>query len=158
LTQGYQGNPEASEALWAHGWLHTQDLAERDPDGAIRIVDRLKDVIKTGGEWVSSAALEACAMAHPFVAEAAFIAVPNDRWGERPVGVIVPRNPEQTVTLEMIQTHLAPYIESGSLSRYALPDAIIALPSLPKTSVGKVNKKALRQVIAQRDMVPRTST
>lgn len=144
LTQGYVGNADASGALWAGGWLHTQDIAECDPDGGIRIVDRLKDVIKTGGEWVSSAVLEEYTMLHPSVAEAAFVGMPDDQWGERPFGMIVPREGQEAVLLETLRGHLARYVAEGRLSRYALPDAIFTVDAIPKTSVGKIDKKAIR--------------
>ncbi|HEX7856308.1 MAG TPA: fatty acid--CoA ligase, partial [Sphingobium sp.] len=118
--------------------------AECDPDGGIRIVDRLKDVIKTGGEWVSSAVLEEYTMLHPSVAEAAFVGMPDDQWGERPFGMIVPREGQEAVLLETIRGHLARYVAEGRLSRYALPDAILTVDALPKTSVGKIDKKAIR--------------
>ncbi|MEC3909216.1 long-chain-fatty-acid--CoA ligase [Sphingobium sp. CR2-8] len=149
LTQGYVGNDAASAELWHGGWLHTQDIAEQDVDGAIRIVDRLKDVIKTGGEWVSSAVLEDYTIRHPAIAEAAFVGVPDDQWGERPFGAIVLRPNQPAVSLDDIRTHLRPFCEAGHLSRYALPDGILIVAALPKTSVGKIDKKALRKQIGE---------
>ena len=82
LTQGYVGNPEASEALWADGYLHTGDIAVISPDGYIRITDRMKDVIKTGGEWVSSEQIEDLIEQYPGVKEAAVIGIPDKKWGK----------------------------------------------------------------------------
>ncbi|HEX7820550.1 MAG TPA: long-chain-fatty-acid--CoA ligase [Sphingobium sp.] len=144
LTQAYVGDEDASATLWSGGWLHTQDVAEYDTDGGIRIVDRLKDVIKTGGEWVSSSVLEELTMRHPSVLEAAFVGIPNDQWGERPVGMVVLRHGHEAAMLETIRDHLARYVTEGLLNRYALPDAIVTVASLPKTSVGKIDKKAIR--------------
>ena len=89
LTQGYVGNPEASEALWADGYLHTGDIAVISPDGYIRITDRMKDVIKTGGEWVSSEQIEDLIEQYPGVKEAAVIGIPDKKWGERPLALVV---------------------------------------------------------------------
>ena len=89
LTQGYLGEPERSEDLWRGGWLHTGDVGVIDGDGYLKIVDRIKDVVKTGGEWVSSLDIEDLILRVPGVAEAAVIGVPDDKWGERPVAFVV---------------------------------------------------------------------
>ena len=89
LTQGYLGEPERSEELWRGGWLHTGDVGVIDGDGYLKIVDRIKDVVKTGGEWVSSLDIEDLILRVPGVAEAAVVGVPDDKWGERPVAFVV---------------------------------------------------------------------
>jgi fatty-acyl-CoA synthase len=89
LTQGYLGEPERSEELWRDGWLHTGDVGVIDADGYLKVVDRIKDVVKTGGEWVSSLDIEDIILRLPGVAEAAVVGVPDDRWGERPVAFVV---------------------------------------------------------------------
>ena len=89
LTQGYLDEPERSEELWRGGWLHTGDVGVIDADGYLKIVDRIKDVVKTGGEWVSSLDIEDLILRVPGVAEAAVIGVPDDKWGERPVAFVV---------------------------------------------------------------------
>ena len=89
LTQGYLGEPERSEDLWRGGWLHTGDVGVIDADGYLKIVDRIKDVVKTGGEWVSSLDIEDLILRVPGVAEAAVVGVPDDKWGERPVAFVV---------------------------------------------------------------------
>ena len=146
LTQGY-GCQEASDALWADGWLHTGDVAAMDEDGAIRIVDRLKDVIKTGGEWVSSIAVEALLMELPSVAEAAIIGVPDGRWGERPVAFVV-ATADGEPSAQLLRDGLMHHVDAGRLSKYAIPEHVLVLDDLPRTSVGKVDKRALRARLA----------
>jgi fatty-acyl-CoA synthase len=145
LTQGH-ATQAASDALWAGGWLHTGDVAQVDADGALRIVDRLKDVIKSGGEWISSVEVEHLLEAQPEIAEAAVIAMPDARWGERPVAFVIAAGAfDPARACAALQQHVA----SGRLSRYAMPERLIALDSLPRTSVGKVDKKALRILLGQ---------
>jgi fatty-acyl-CoA synthase len=147
LTQEYGGEPAATADLWSGGWMHTQDVARIRSDGTVEILDRLKDVIKTGGEWVSSPLMEELAMMHSGVAAAAFVGIPDDRWGERPVAFIVPAD-TATFRSEALLEHLMGFAVQGRISRYALPDRIITLEALPLTSVGKVDKKTLRASIA----------
>lgn len=143
LTQGYLHDPENSEKLWRGGWLHTGDIGVIDPDGFLRITDRLKDVIKSGGEWISSLELENLILKTPGVAEAAVIGVPDARWGERPMAFVVPRNPD-AVTVEAVREALQRAADEGHISKYAVPDQIRIVEEIPKTSVGKINKRALR--------------
>ena len=149
MTQGYFKNPEASEALWRGGYLHTGDIATQDERGYLKIVDRLKDVIKTGGEWVSSLDLEEIIVAHPSVSEAAVVGVPDPRWGERPVAFVVPapgagQGPDE----ETIKGHVAEYAEKGIIPKYGIPDRVLVVEELPRTSVGKLDKKELRNRLA----------
>ena len=148
LTLGYHGRPEASEALWAGGYLHTQDVAVMHPDGYVQIVDRMKDVIKTGGEWVSSIEIEALVNEVPGVQESAVIGVKDERWGERPMALVV-RQPGSAVTVADIRAHLLALADIARISRYAVPEAtrIVFLEEMPKTSVGKLDKKRLRDWI-----------
>lgn len=143
LTQSYPGAPEASQALWAGGWLHTQDVAKIDEDGALVIVDRLKDVIKSGGEWVSAAEIEALMLEHPAIVEAAVIGIRDPLWGERPLAYAVLAQ-GQTLLVQDLKQHLERQVAAGRISRYAIPDDLVAVAALPKTSVGKLDKKALR--------------
>ena len=143
LTQSYLGDPQASQALWRGGWLHTGDIAVIEPDGCVRVVDRLKDVIKTGGEWVSSLQLEDILLKHPQVLEAAVIALPDPRWSERPAAIIVLKL-GAVLDAESIRAHVARVAEAGTISKYAIPQTVAFVDSLPKTSVGKLDKKAMR--------------
>ena len=147
LTQGYFGNPEASETLWAGGYLHTNDIGVIDSDGYVQITDRIKDVIKTGGEWVSSLDLEDLISRHPAVSESAVIGIKDARWGERPLALIVLK-PGQTADKAAIQKHLSEYASSGAISKFAVPDQILFIDAIDKTSVGKINKKLLREKYA----------
>ncbi len=143
LVQGYQKDRTNSEKLWAGGWLHTQDVAVRDPDGAVRITDRLKDVIKVAGEWLSSLELEDILALHPAVAEVAVLGRPDAKWGEVPFAVVVLK-PEQTTTDKALVAHLKGYIKKGRVPREATLLKVVFSPDLNKTSVGKIDKQALR--------------
>jgi fatty-acyl-CoA synthase len=143
LTRGYLKDPASSERLWAGGWLHTGDIAVIDERGYVKITDRLKDVIKTGGEWVSSLDLEDLILGHPGVAEVAVIGVPDPRWTERPLAVVVTK-PGQQVEAADIRGRLQDLVTRGALPGYAVPERFEFVASLPRTSVGKLNKQALR--------------
>jgi acyl-CoA synthetase (AMP-forming)/AMP-acid ligase II len=146
LTQAYGGDPAASEQLWRGGYLHTQDVANIDPNGYVQITDRLKDVIKSGGEWISSLELESLISRHPAVAEVAVIGVPDARWGERPLALVVVRaEAKATVNADAIKTHLLAFAAAGTLSKAAIPERILFVEAIDKTSVGKLDKKLLRQ-------------
>jgi fatty-acyl-CoA synthase len=146
LTQGYLKNPEASGQLWEGGYLHTQDIANIDPTGNLQITDRIKDVIKSGGEWVSSLEIESLISQHPGVAEVAVIGVKDEKWGERPVALVVPRKDlTTTLTEEDVKKHVFAFSEKGQISKYAVPQIVRFVEALEKTSVGKMNKKRLRE-------------
>ena len=147
LTQGYLHNPPASEDLWAGGYLHTGDIGVLDPRGMLTVTDRLKDVIKTGGEWVSSLALESIISQHPAVNEVAVIGVKDDKWGERPLAMVVLKA-GQAVTVEDIKGHVQGFADAGHISKFAVPDRVLFVDSLARTSVGKLNKKAMREQLA----------
>jgi fatty-acyl-CoA synthase len=150
LTQGYVGSPEASEALWAGGYLHTGDLAVIAPDGSIRITDRIKDVIKSGGEWISSLQIEDLIEQFPGVKEAAVIGIPDEKWGERPLAFVVESAEHSGALHEAdIKAHLQALAAQGVISRYGIPEKIELVERLEKTSVGKTDKKALRQAHGQ---------
>jgi fatty-acyl-CoA synthase len=146
LTQGYFNNPDASEQLWAGGYLHTNDIGTVGPDGYVQITDRIKDVIKTGGEWVSSLELEDLISQQGGVSEVAVIGIKDEKWGERPLALVV-RDPKASVpaTEDEIKAHTKLYADKGVISKYAIPHKILFVDLLPKTSVGKIDKKALRQ-------------
>ena len=146
LTQGYYKNPDASEQLWAGGYLHTNDIGVVSPDGYLQITDRIKDVIKTGGEWVSSLDLEDIITQRAGAKECAVIGIKDARWGERPLALVV-RDPkvDPPISEEDIKAHVMSYCERGAISKYGVPQKILFVEALAKTSVGKLDKKALRQ-------------
>ncbi|NQD94220.1 fatty acid--CoA ligase [Pseudomonas sp. CrR25] len=148
LTQGYFREPEKSEELWAHGWLHTGDVATIDGMGFIEIRDRIKDVIKTGGEWISSLELEDLISRHPAVREVAVVGVSDPQWGERPFALLVLRE-GQALDAKGLKDHLKPYVEQGNINKWAIPTQIALVTEIPKTSVGKLDKKRIRVDIAQ---------
>jgi fatty-acyl-CoA synthase len=144
LTQGYLKDPRGSEKLWAGGWLHTGDVATIDTDGYVQITDRLKDMVRSGCEWISSLQLEDLILRHPGVAEAAVIGVPDPKWIERPLGLLVAK-PCQEVSDEQIRAHLQGFVKRGIITSYSIPDQIVFVKALPKTSVGKLDKKVMRE-------------
>ena len=150
LTQGYLGEPERSEELWRGGWLHTGDVGVIDADGYLKIVDRIKDVVKTGGEWVSSLDLEDLILRVPGVAEVAVIGVPDDKWGERPVALVVRQGAAATRRRGGDpRACRAIRATRGAISKYAVPDRVYFVDAIPKTSVGKLDKKVIRAKLAE---------
>ncbi|MEJ5365016.1 MAG: fatty acid--CoA ligase [Desulfosoma sp.] len=146
LTQGYFKDPDRAEELWQGGWLHTGDVGFIDERGYLQITDRIKDVIKTGGEWISTLILEDILMQHPAVSEAAAIGVPDEKWGERPMALVVLKEEYKgKVTEEEIRNHFMRFVEEGSITKWAVPDKIGFVDMLPKTSVGKLDKKVMRK-------------
>ena len=151
LTQGYLGEPERSAELWRGGWLHTGDVGCIDAEGYLRIVDRIKDVLKTGGEWVSSLDVEDAILRMPGIAEAAVVGLPDEKWGERPVALVVAKPGSPAPSAEAVRRHVAEFAASGAISRYAVPDEVHVVDAIPKTSVGKLDKKVIRaSLLAQR--------
>ncbi|MCO7620452.1 fatty acid--CoA ligase [Pseudomonas guariconensis] len=148
LTQGYFKESEKSEELWAGGWLHTGDVATLDGMGYIDIRDRIKDVIKTGGEWISSLDLEDLISRHPAVREVAVVGVADPQWGERPFALLVVRE-GQAIDARALKDHLKPFVEQGHINKWAIPSQIAIVTEVPKTSVGKLDKKRIRQDIVQ---------
>ena len=146
LTQGYLHDPAASEALWQGGVLHTGDIGHVDAAGWLQITDRMKDVIKTGGEWTSSLQIEDVVAQHPAVAEVAVIGVPDEKWGERPLARVTLK-PEHVgqVSEHEIRNFSARLIESTGVSRYGVLLQVQFVDVLPRTSVGKLNKRAMRE-------------
>lgn len=145
LTTGYFKNEEKSRELWRGGWLHTGDVGYIDEQGYVRLTDRLKDVIKIGGEWISSLELENALSQHEAVKEAAVVARPDAHWGERPHAEVVLRPEKQhTVTPKDLAHFLHTFIDQGRIHKRAILTQIQIVPSLPRTSVGKIDKKAIR--------------
>jgi fatty-acyl-CoA synthase len=150
LTQGYLKDPQTSEQLWRGGYLHTGDIGTIDQEGYLKITDRLKDVIKTGGEWISSLELEDLILKHPAVAETAVVGIPDPKWGERPLALVVLK-PDRTGQVDeaTICDWLKDFADKGIISKWGIPDRVLFVDSIPKTSVGKLNKKEMRQQYAQ---------
>jgi fatty-acyl-CoA synthase len=142
LTQGYLDNPDASRELWRGGYLHTQDIGYTD-HGYLKVTDRIKDVIKTGGEWVSSLEIEDLLSTAAGVAECAVIGIPDDKWGERPLALVV-QKPGTTLDEATLIAHVRSFADKGIISRYAVPERVVVVDAIAKTSVGKIDKKLLR--------------
>lgn len=147
LTQGYLKDPDNSEVLWAGGWLHTGDIAVMDADGWVKITDRIKDVIKTGGEWVSSLEIEGLVLQHPGAAECAVIGVPDAKWGERPLALVV-KKPGADIDEQSVKDLVMDFATRGVISKYGVPDRVKFVDALPRTSVGKLDKKKMRAEMA----------
>jgi fatty-acyl-CoA synthase len=142
IAATYYDDPRAGESFTDDGWLKTGDVAVVDARGRVRLVDRTKDLIKSGGEWISSVEIENELMAHPKIAEAAVIGVPHPRWSERPLACVV-TVPGEELTKDEVLAHLAP-----TLAKWQLPDDVVFIDAVPKTSVGKFSKKTLREQFA----------
>jgi fatty-acyl-CoA synthase len=142
IARGYYDDPRSGESFTPDGWLRTGDVGTVNAEGYVRLVDRTKDLIKSGGEWISSVALENELMAHPDVAEAAVIGLADDRWQERPLACVV-RKEGATVTEDELLDWLRPKV-----ARWWVPDACVFIDEVPKTSVGKFSKKTLRDQFA----------
>lgn len=142
---GYGNNDKANIAAFAHGWFHSGDIGYIDEEGVVWFTDRLKDIVKTGGENVSSVEVERCILNHESVLECGIIGVPDDRWGEAVTAIIVAK-PGKTVDQETIRTHV-----KAHLGGYKVPKTVHVLAEIPKTSTGKVQKHLLREIIAKKN-------
>ncbi|MDP8923229.1 MAG: long-chain fatty acid--CoA ligase, partial [Chloroflexota bacterium] len=150
VTAGYYNDPRARDRFTEDGWFRTGDVVTIDPEGYFEVADRSKDLVKSGGEWISSIALENALVAHPAVAEACVIAVPDPKWGERPLACVVPRPSAGDVTKDDLIDFLRP-----SFAKWWLPDDVVFLAELPRTGVGKLDKKVLRDRFRERAPAPR---
>ena len=140
ITGGYYGNEEATRsALTPDGFFRTGDIAVWDEERYVEIKDRLKDLIKSGGEWISSVDLENALMGHPKVKEAAVVAIPHPKWQERPLAVVVPRGEKP------IPEELNEHLLKAGFAKWQLPDAYVFAEEIPRTSAGKFLKRALRE-------------
>jgi fatty-acyl-CoA synthase len=146
IASSYYDDPRSPDSFTDDGWLKTGDVATCDPKGYVRIVDRTKDVVKSGGEWISSVELENEIMAHPAVAEAAVIGVKHPKWTERPLACVVIK-PGESVSREEILTFL-----DGRIAKWWLPDDVVFIDEVPKTSVGKFAKRVLRDQFAEYEL------
>jgi fatty-acyl-CoA synthase len=143
ITGSYHEVAHDPDKFTPDGWLRTGDVASIDPHGYLRICDRTKDLVKSGGEWISSVDMENALMAHPAVLEAAVIAIPDSRWGERPLPCVVPK-PGQQPGAEELRTHLA-----QTFAKWQLPDRFEFVDAIPRTSTGKFWKVKLRERFAK---------
>jgi fatty-acyl-CoA synthase len=143
VASAYYETPDAGDRWTDDGWFRTGDIVSLHPRGYIQIKDRSKDVIKSGGEWISSVELENALMAHPAIAEAAVIAIPDDKWSERPLACVVLK-PGASATPDELRAFLAP-----QFAKWWLPDRVEFVEEIPKTSVGKFRKIALREQFAR---------
>ena len=148
LTQGYLEAPQASTELWAGGYLHTQDIGHIDARGYIKITDRIKDVIKTAGEWTSSLALEDVVSQHEAVQEVAVIGVADEKWGERPLALVVVKPEfEGRISEHALRNFAAHLVETTGISRHSVLLQVRFVKALAKTSVGKINKREMRETM-----------
>ena len=138
VTESYL-HGDGKEQFTDDGWFKTGDVAIGSPDGYFVIADRTKDLIKSGGEWISSVDMEAAIMELPEVAEAAVVAIPDPKWQERPLACVVTK-PEAELTLDSLRAHL----EGSGFAKWQLPDRMELIDEVPRTSVGKFDKKVLR--------------
>jgi fatty-acyl-CoA synthase len=143
VVRRYYGADE--DAVAADLWFDTGDVGIIHPDGTLQLTDRTKDVIKSGGEWISSVELENAAMSHPDVAEAAAIGIAHPKWDERPILVVVRKPPAEQDDHELEAAELLRFL-SGKVARWWLPDAIEFVPELPHGATGKISKKDLREL------------
>ena len=139
IAKTYYNDERSSESFTDDGWLRTGDVATVNPEGYIRLVDRTKDVVKSGGEWISSVELENEIMANPKVAEAAVIGVSHPKWQERPLACVVVKPGEELTREELLE------FLDGRVAKWWLPDDVVFIDEVPKTSVGKFSKKDLRE-------------
>ncbi len=145
VTAGYFHDPNPGERFTDDGWFRTGDVVSIDPEGYFQVADRTKDLVKSGGEWISSIDLENALVGHPAVAEACVIAVPHPKWGERPLACVVLRPNVEGVTKDQLIDFLRP-----SFARWWLPDDVVFVSELPRTGVGKLDKKVLRDQFKDR--------
>ena len=138
IASAYYESDDGADRWTDDGWFKTGDVVTIHPDGFVEVQDRAKDLVKSGGEWISTVALENALMGHPAVAEAAVIAVPDEKWSERPLAVVVLREGEEA-TPDELREFLAP-----SFAKWWLPDRFEFVDEIPKTAVGKFRKTALR--------------
>jgi fatty-acyl-CoA synthase len=146
LTAAYRGDTRASDALWRGGYLHTRDIGTLSENGCLDVRDRIKDVIKSGGEWISSLQLEDLIGRLASVTEVAVIGVQDRDWGERPLALVVPKPQFRGVLSEIdVKAHLERFASDGVIPRYAVPERVVIVEALQKTSVGKLDKKKMRE-------------
>ncbi|MEM4945387.1 MAG: long-chain-fatty-acid--CoA ligase [Archaeoglobaceae archaeon] len=144
IIKEYYNDPRTKESVTEDGWWKSGDAGTIDELGYFHIVDRLKDIIKSGGEWIPSVDLEKTLMSHPYVYEAVVIGIPHPRWGERPLALVVLKSPYRNKAKDQIETELREHMLKR-FARWQLPDKILFVEEILKTSVGKINKRILRE-------------
>ncbi len=144
LTQGYLKDQRNSETLWRGGYLHTGDVASIDKNNYVKITDRIKDVIKIGGEWISSLEVEDLLATYPGVGEVAVIGLPDEKWGEKPLALIV-KKPESEISEKELVQHIRGFVDKGIISKQIILLKVKFVEVIDKTSVGKINKRLLRE-------------
>ncbi|MTG99096.1 long-chain-fatty-acid--CoA ligase [Myroides sp. BIT-d1] len=151
LTMGYYKEKEKGEELWQGGYLHTGDIAWINENNDIKIVDRSKDVIKTGGEWMSSLALEEMIGSYQGINDVAVIGVPDVKWGERPFALVVCKE-GFTLSEQELKDHMQKFVDQKKINKWAIPDRFVFVEVIPKTSVGKISKKKIREMYASHEI------
>ncbi|MDQ2796179.1 MAG: AMP-binding protein, partial [Actinomycetota bacterium] len=146
VAKQYYRTDEVGEQFSPDGWLRTGDVASISKLGYIRLVDRTKDLVKSGGEWISSVDIENAIMGHPKVAEAAVIAVPHPKWSERPLACVVVKDGEELTREEVLD------FLGEKLTKWQVPDDVVFIDEVPKTSVGKFSKKTLRDKFSEHEL------
>jgi fatty-acyl-CoA synthase len=142
-VNGYYNDPERSEELWKGGYLHTGDIGTIDKNGIITVIDRKKDLIKSGGEWVSPSMVESLISSYNGVEEVAVVAAPDEKWTERPLAVIVSKANE-IINENKLSQYLKQFVTSGKIKSFAIPTEYHFVSALPKNSAGKIDKKKIK--------------
>ena len=143
VAAGYYNDERSPDSFTEDGWLRTGDVATISPNGYVKLVDRTKDLVKSGGEWISSVELENAIMGHPKVSEAAVIGIPDEKWSERPLACVVLESGEDELTVDELASFLAERVP-----KWWIPKDMEVIDEVPKTSVGKFSKKTLRERFA----------
>ena len=138
ITASYHDMSDSADRFLEGGWWRSGDVGTVDENGYLKVTDRIKDVIKSGGEWISSIDMENLLMGHPAVRDAAVVGIPHAKWQERPLALVVLK-PGQQATQEQLQQHL-----TSAFTKWQLPDQVLFVEAIPKTSVGKLDKKRIR--------------
>jgi fatty-acyl-CoA synthase len=144
LTQGYLKDKRNSESLWKDGYLHTADIANLNENNYVKITDRMKDVIKIGGEWISSLEVEDLLAPYPGISEVAVIGLPDEKWGEKPLALVV-KKADAELSEKELRKHIRGFVDKGVVSKQVVVLKVKFVDAIDKTSVGKVNKKLLRE-------------
>ncbi|HVR30049.1 MAG TPA: AMP-binding protein, partial [Thermoanaerobaculia bacterium] len=144
IMEEYWKDPERTAEVWRGGWFHTGDVARVDGEGHITIADRVKDMIRSGSEMVPTVLLENLAASADFVLEATFVGVPDEKWGQRPMAIVTPAQGVKVTEEQVLEYLEREGVAKGKITRWMLPDYILITDTIPKTSVGKFDKKAIR--------------